>query len=222
MTSKVRFRVALLNAVIFVAFSTVTRAPTATEVLGTAAQISPFAVERRKYVYELAPNVSSTEPLNAVRSSSSSAAAGAWDVASRLGSSGRKAVAGAACALNSAKAAPAATAIPSTAVMPRLAFRAGERGFMVGYLLPTDRPLRPLANGDKNKHVPPTCAGLWQSPAPWFSAKKCSVFQPASAEDSCFPPSLLAAVAPAVRRAQPLPTHPRPKRRVHRLSLTTR
>jgi len=50
MTSKVFFSVALLNAVIFVAFSTVTRVPTATDVLGTAAQISPLSVAKRKYV----------------------------------------------------------------------------------------------------------------------------------------------------------------------------
>src|SRR4051812_40125422 len=126
MTSKVRLRVVLLNALILLAFSIVTRAPTATDALGTAVHISPFAVARRRYVYWLAGMVSSTVPVKEMLSSSAlGASAGVF--ASRAGPSGRTAVAGVVCALISAEPAPTATAMPSTAVMPRLAFRAGER-----------------------------------------------------------------------------------------------
>src|SRR6188768_2328272 len=148
MTSKVRLSVVLLNAVMRAAFSTVTCVPTAIEALGTAAQISPFEVARRRYVYWLAGKVSSTEPLKTVLSSlaaGSEACITAW----RAGCSGRTAVLGVECALNRADPAPAATAMPSTAVMPRLAFRAGERGFTAGGSLPTRKSLRLRAHGDK-------------------------------------------------------------------------
>src|SRR6185369_4224315 len=154
--------------------------------------------------------VSSTDPLSAVLSSS--AAVGAVAVASRAGGSGRSAAAGAACALNRADPAPAATATPSTAVMLRLAFRAGERGVMVGFSFPARGSLRPLANGDKNKHVPPTCAGLWHSPTPWFSAQKPSYFHLAAPE-YCFFPCLPSAAAPVLRPVRRSPM--RPLRRAH-------
>src|SRR6478609_2820781 len=97
--------------------------------------------------------VSNTDPLS-VLLSPSAAGVDACVVASRVGGSGRTGVADVAWALNKAKPAPAATAMPRIAVMLRLAFRAGERGVMgllTDQVVPTRGSLRPLANGDKNK-----------------------------------------------------------------------
>src|SRR6478752_9844397 len=109
MTSKVRLSVVLLKAVMREAFSIVTFAPTATVALGTAVHISPLSVAKRRYVYWLAARVSSTDPVTTVLSSPVVGVEGrACAAGARL--SGRTGVTGAACALNSAEPAPAATA----------------------------------------------------------------------------------------------------------------